>query len=392
MVEQGTVVEISGQQALIMSSTCQFRWVEVSGQVRLGDLVDYSSRAVNPYPIKRMAALAACLILFTFISLAAYQYLFVPDVYAYVALDINPSLELGLDRELQVVQVNGFNDEGESLIKNTPITRTRLEDSLDNLFEQCLSKNYLKPGENNHIGVSICLSGSDDPAQVVALLEDIMAKRMEKNSLDATVYFLVVDESTRTKASGNSLSPMRYLIKEKAEETGSVLDLNRDSSFFSGVVNEIASAMAFKSMHYKKGAVSPPGNSQKNTTPLKQDGPGENNRPETASSLSRRQIVQPNTQAPDVGQDINPGSIGNGEHSNNPSSEPGSDKGTAAGNGDASSPPADKSTNENNPADSTGPGKSPSDNGSGGGASSGGGGSTGGGTGGGSGGGSGRGR
>ncbi len=61
---------------------------------------------------RRLAGFAACLLLLLFLGGGCYLY-FVPT--AAISIDINPSIELEINRFNKVVQVNGCNDDGKEL-------------------------------------------------------------------------------------------------------------------------------------------------------------------------------------------------------------------------------------------------------------------------------------
>lgn len=81
-------------------------------------------RTASSTPVKRpirarlVAAIAACLVLLAAIPGGIYLY---NDVTTVVSIDINPSIELSLNRFDRVLSATGANDDGAALLENVPV-------------------------------------------------------------------------------------------------------------------------------------------------------------------------------------------------------------------------------------------------------------------------------
>ena len=97
------------------------------------DIKTYIARKTREYPLqkrslyRRWAAFAACLIFLIFLGGGCYLY-FVPT--AVISIDINPSIELEINRFNKVVQVKNYNKDGEELLNNTTIINLLSQDEL----------------------------------------------------------------------------------------------------------------------------------------------------------------------------------------------------------------------------------------------------------------------
>src|SRR5699024_6725608 len=76
-------------------------------------------RKRRPRPSLRAAAAAACLLLLTTVSAGGAWVYLTPD--AYISIDINPSLEFGINRFGRIVSVESFNDDGQDLAEQLDI-------------------------------------------------------------------------------------------------------------------------------------------------------------------------------------------------------------------------------------------------------------------------------
>lgn len=98
------------------------------------------SRKAEPRPVFRQAtALAAGLILLFFIG---GSWIFMTPT-AYISIDINPSLELGINRFNRIVSVEGYNDDGDNLAESLNITFMNYNDALDEIISNQSIEDYL---------------------------------------------------------------------------------------------------------------------------------------------------------------------------------------------------------------------------------------------------------
>lgn len=83
---------------------------------------------------------------------------------AYVDIDVNPSIELGLNRFDRVVSARGLNEDGEDVLAATDVTWMGYEDAVRALVEGMEAAGYLTANS----AVSVTVSCGDD-AQYVAI-------------------------------------------------------------------------------------------------------------------------------------------------------------------------------------------------------------------------------
>ncbi len=88
---------------------------------------------------RRFAAAAACLLL-VFLGGGSYLY-FTPTVY--IAIDVNPSLELGINRFDQVVSVEGYNEDGQTLAASLHVRFMNYQEALEEILAQDSVEEYL---------------------------------------------------------------------------------------------------------------------------------------------------------------------------------------------------------------------------------------------------------
>ena len=103
-------------------------------------------------PLSGLAGLAACLCLVFF---GYYQPNFTP--YGALRIQINPDVELTLSRTDRVLELEGLNEDGQTLIEGYDYSGKDRKDVTEELVERAIDLGYLSGGET----VSITVSSSD---------------------------------------------------------------------------------------------------------------------------------------------------------------------------------------------------------------------------------------
>lgn len=116
-------------------------------------------RPARPLTRRAAIALAACLA-FAAVGVGGYAWAQAP--YAYVAIDVNPSIELGINRLGNVASVRAYNEDGERLLQALDLDGLAYADAMAALEERL--RGYLDDGATVEMTV-VC----DDERQAVEL-------------------------------------------------------------------------------------------------------------------------------------------------------------------------------------------------------------------------------
>ena len=123
------------------------------------------SRSAAPRPVfRRAAALAAGLVLLFFIG---GSWVFMTPT-AYISIDINPSLELGINRFDRIVSVEGYNEDGDDLAESLDITFMNYSDALDEILSSGSIEDYL----SGDALMSLTVAG-DNATQYTEILDTV---------------------------------------------------------------------------------------------------------------------------------------------------------------------------------------------------------------------------
>lgn len=148
---------------------------------------------------RALVALAAC---FALVAVGAGCFELYRQPTAYVGIDVNPSIELGLNRFGIVVEAEALNDDGRALLDAVSVTNLSYDDALAQLTESAAFAPYVEEGAF----VEISVTASDEHQK-----EELCAKSdAHLESMPCKGSCHEVDEETRRAAADAGMGVGRY--------------------------------------------------------------------------------------------------------------------------------------------------------------------------------------
>lgn len=97
--------------------------------------------AIRTYPVYRNVLAAVCVLLMLAVGIGSYS-LFQTPV-SYISIDVNPSVELTLNRFDRVVSATPYNEDGQLVLKGIAVKGKHYTEAIDNIVEGDAMSNYL---------------------------------------------------------------------------------------------------------------------------------------------------------------------------------------------------------------------------------------------------------
>lgn len=153
--------QVRAEEAL-KERTRAFLWQKTRGYTRSA-----------PPPGRRWIPAAVCLVLLTVTLWGGIWLYFTPTME--ISVDINPSIELGVNRFDRVISVDGYNEDGQALAQLLDVKYQDFEDAIDRILENETVSTLLS-GDGL---LSITVVGEDDAqaARVLTRIESCTAGR-----------------------------------------------------------------------------------------------------------------------------------------------------------------------------------------------------------------------
>nr|WP_280922963.1 anti-sigma factor domain-containing protein [Virgibacillus litoralis] len=146
------------------------------------------------------------------------------ETYAYVNIDINPSVELEVNEQLKVQSINPLNGDAEILInKLSKYKGKELEHVIDNIMNTSEKAGLLKNGKNMLVGVSYILDGHK--TSVV----DTVDKYFSDHNTDWKIATFQVPKKIRIQAKENKQT-MNELMATSLAESNETHDVSKEDN------------------------------------------------------------------------------------------------------------------------------------------------------------------
>lgn len=158
------------------------------------------------------ASIAACVLLLSI----SYGYYSTP--LHYLSLDINPSLELGINFLDRIVSTRAFNPEGEQLLQSQDLHHQPLETAVSRLVAQASEKGYLATDGSTTIALTAI---SDQPNALEKIAQQGEAGAtlgLAATQSHAQLYHAQMSLQQRTQAMNSGISPGKYRMIGQLQE------------------------------------------------------------------------------------------------------------------------------------------------------------------------------
>jgi hypothetical protein len=218
-------MEVKKNTCIVLTPQGEFREIAPAPKgIRPGEEIAFEQARPVAASWRKIALAAACLLLFVWTGFLFYGN---TQAVAYVGLDINPSLELGVNRQMVVCQARGLNGEGEDLLAGAAVRGLPLSEALRVLVEKAVAARYIVPGQENVILTTVTpvKGGGKQPLPDESRLSRAIEESLQAAGAEAAVIVEEAPPDLRKQAQERGLSAGRYLLQLNAERKGLQVDI-----------------------------------------------------------------------------------------------------------------------------------------------------------------------
>jgi len=225
MKEKGIIVKIKGASCIVLTKDGTYKKVPLAGQknIRVGSQIEFTPQ--NWFSVVKPALMVASLLI-VILGASLFQSLMLPEAFAYVSLDINPSMELAVTKDFKVLSVIPINKDAEKLLSELDLKGTDIYSSVNTILAKAAQEGYLKPDQKNYVISTITVNskvyaGSEAQSTVLYnnFAEDIQA-RVTTENVDIDLVVLSSNRLLRAEAQKQGLSPGKMVLFKSAVESG----------------------------------------------------------------------------------------------------------------------------------------------------------------------------
>jgi len=236
MVYAGTIIEISNRKTYVFTMDCSIVALRTREEYILGQQITFTKRDKYPELIhavskKTLAIAAAFALLITAAATTASvfpnnsQNSFDTVCTALISVDINPSIEISINKEEEIVSVHAKNEDGILLLNNLDLTRKKLIDGVNEIITAAKEMGYIDQSKKVVL-VSAALygrAGEDTASEYAEQLKGILdVMESENDSADLLTVF-IDDSAIIEEAKSNNLSSGKELLYKYAQTQDATL-------------------------------------------------------------------------------------------------------------------------------------------------------------------------
>lgn len=239
-MKRGIVMSIHDKHAVVMTESGQFLRAPLQGSPQIGEEIIFeeeiarSRRSRWNRNLYRYAGAAAILCILA-VSGLAYVLKAQNPVVAYLTMDINPSVEIGVDGGEKVRELRALNEDGAKVIEGIAYKGINVEIVASAILEKARKSHYLDASHNDIIITSILIDGEKRPglqfeSLLTGKLDQNLQQWLQDNASavqDVSITTLSVPEDIRVAAAANGVSSGKMAVYLMAKNEGYELELKQ---------------------------------------------------------------------------------------------------------------------------------------------------------------------
>lgn len=216
----GIVFEIIGKKAVIMQGSGEFLTVRAREGWRAGDMVSVEKRpGVNT---KSLAVLAAGLLLFIVAGVGGHWFYFTQT--STISMDVNPSIELGLNRFDRVVEVYGLSPESQVIMSESRIRNKDYKEAFSILLQNEKMASYISG--NSYVYFTVQSGNQEKEEAILAQLQGEITSQIMSHHGEARVECYSVSGSFVEEAHHQGITAGKYRALLELKEAVPDVDMN----------------------------------------------------------------------------------------------------------------------------------------------------------------------
>jgi hypothetical protein len=218
---KGIIAEIHGRSMIVIAKNGDFIKCKKLLNCEIGDEVNIPAKNIQSI-YKKISTIAASFIILAMLSSGVYAY-YTP--YSYVSIDINPSLELYINRFDRVIGVHAFNEDAQKVITaSSGIKNKNIDAALEQIIDSATKEGYLKENAQNSVMIVVSSNSKKEEAALSDKISKSSTAALAKVSGDYDVILEKTKVETYKKAKEQNISPGKVILADKFKEAKPELD------------------------------------------------------------------------------------------------------------------------------------------------------------------------
>lgn len=137
---------------------------------------------------------------------------------AYVSMDINPSVELGVNTFNEVVSAEAYNEDGKKVLEGTNLIKTDVDKAVSTIITNAINDGYVKEDGTSGIEITTASDKEKVADKLEETVKEVVNKTLEDNEVDATVEAERVALQRRDEARKLGITPGKLNLIQRLQE------------------------------------------------------------------------------------------------------------------------------------------------------------------------------
>jgi hypothetical protein len=224
-MNKAIIVEVNNRHLIVLAEGGEFKKIKnTNPKHQVGQEIILPTKNMNLGSIMSVmfnwktgtaAALAIILLLFQVLSPITGQ-----GAYAYVGMDMDPSLELKINEKMQVLNIVSFNEEGKNVLHRLDDWKKKdISNVTNDIFTISKKLGYLQTDDEVLITTTLSEEIPENKEQELKeRVNEVMNKTAKEKAVEMTT--IVISSKEREKAKEMKISPGQYAIYTAAKKSG----------------------------------------------------------------------------------------------------------------------------------------------------------------------------
>jgi len=217
----GSILELTDKKALIMTESCDFISIARQPQMFVGQQVKVrkSDIAKTNKSYVKYALLAASVFILALFSVFYFRIFVSNTVYAYIDVDINPSVEFSIDKSAKVLDLKPLNSDAEALLKDMDLVDLPIKDAINQVVKTSEKMGFISADKENAILISAAVdengkevTNSSEAKAFDKIISNISNINFDFGYQTVKPEILKVTPESRKAAVKNNISMGRYAL------------------------------------------------------------------------------------------------------------------------------------------------------------------------------------
>ncbi|HHV28725.1 AbfB domain-containing protein [Acetivibrio mesophilus] len=240
MKYQGVILKLTKNKAIVSTDDFQCYYIKRKPTIYVGKEIEFTKQEIiQKRTVLIKPALSVACFLFVITCLLNFagiinlnNILYNPKVFAYISVDINPSLEIEIDGTGNVLKLVPLNEDAKVLVSKLEVTKTNVSMAIDKIINEVKKSNAISDTEKDCVLISSTLNSKERDhneefqreKEKLDIIIDSLKDSIQKSS-NSSVYIVHADMEEREAARTEGMSTGRYVLYNTYK------DLESDLSF-----------------------------------------------------------------------------------------------------------------------------------------------------------------